>query len=80
MGLYEYKLLDDTEQWNLLWDKGTFLIHCIEVDKKYSLYALYNFFVEVELDNETSRIIAKKHFKTGGTLDKYSGNVDISNL
>ncbi len=80
MGLYEYMMLDENEQWNVLWQNGTFLTHRFELEKKFSLYALYDFFVEVELDPITDTIVGKVHFKTGETLDKYSGNIDVNNV
>ncbi|MDV7138237.1 hypothetical protein R3X28_05085 [Maribacter sp. TH_r10] len=79
MGLYEYMMLSDTEQWSDLWENGTFLTHHIEADKKYALYALYDFFVEVELHCRTDKIIGKNHFKTGKLLDRYAGSIDINN-
>ena len=78
MGLYEYMMLDETEQWNTLWDSGTFLTHRLEPNKKFTLYALFDFFVEVELNIYTQKIVGKGQFKTGKTLDKYSGNIDIN--
>tara|TARA_R110002111_G_scaffold109604_1_gene168491 strand:- start:611 stop:856 length:246 start_codon:yes stop_codon:yes gene_type:complete len=80
MELYEYMLLSENEQWNDLWQNGTFLTHRIEPFNKFSLYALYNFFVEVELDPGTDKINGKKNFKTGKTLDKYVGDIDISGI
>ena len=80
MGLYEYMLLSENEQWDELWRNGTFLTHRIGPYNKFSLYALYDFFAEVELDPVTDRIIGKKHFKTGETLDKYAGDIDINKL
>lgn len=73
-------MLSEEEQWNDLWHNGTFLIHHIGPKKKYSLYALYAFFVEVELDPKTNKIIAKGHFKTGETLDRYAGSIDINRI
>jgi len=80
MGLYEYMMLSEEEQWDDLWQNGTFLTHHIESDKKFSLYALYAFFVEVELDPRTNKIIGKGYFKTGETLDRYAGSIDINRL
>ncbi|WP_282055677.1 hypothetical protein [Maribacter luteus] len=80
MGLYEYMMLPEEEQWNNLWQNGTFLTHHIETTKKYSLYALYDFFVEVQLDPSISKIVGKRHFKAGETLDKYAGDIDINNF
>ncbi len=75
MGLYEYKMLEEAKQWNVLWDKGTYLTHHIEPNEKFNLYALFDFFVEVQLDSKTDKIVCKKHFQTGQLLDKYSGSI-----
>ncbi|WP_300025021.1 hypothetical protein [uncultured Maribacter sp.] len=75
MGLYEYMMLTEDEQWNDLWQIGIFLPHHTGHKEKFSLYALYDFFVEVELDLNTNKMIAKGHFKTGETLDKYAGDI-----
>ncbi len=60
-------MLDQAEQWNNLWQNCTFLTHQIKLDKKFSLYDLYDFFVEVELDPCTYKIVGKGYFKTGET-------------
>lgn len=73
-------LLSDKDQWNNLWDKGSFLTHYITPDHKYALYALYDFFIEVELDPITDKIISKAEFKTGAILDRYSGSIDITKI
>jgi hypothetical protein len=78
MRLYEYMLLEETEQWNVLWDKGTYLTHHIEPAEKCNLYALFDFFVEVRLDPTTNKIADKVHFKTGELLTKYAGSIDIN--
>ncbi len=80
MGLYEYMMLDEAEQWNCLWQNATFLTHRIELNKKFTLYALYDFFVEVELDGTNDTIVGKAQFKTGLVLDKYAGSIDINKV
>lgn len=80
MELYEYMMLDDTEQWNNLWQNATFLTHYKAIDCKFSLYALYDFYVEVRLDPVTDKAIDKKQFKAGDTLDKYAGSIDINKV
>jgi len=54
MGLYDYMVLNETEQWNVLWKKGTYLTDHAEPTKKCNLYALFDFFVEVRLDPKTN--------------------------
>ncbi len=70
-------MLDETEQWNDLWQNGKFITHYKAIDCKFSLYALHKFYVEVELDPVTDNIIGKAHFKSGHSLDKYAGSIDI---
>ena len=75
MGLYEYMMLSEEEQWNVLWDKGKYLTSLKFIDKKFSLYALFMFFVEVELDPVTDKIVCKSHFTEGKSLEKYAGDI-----
>lgn len=58
-------MLSEEEQWNEPWENGTFLTHHIKPGEKFSIYGLYDFFVEVELDTRTDKIVGKAHFKTG---------------
>ncbi len=44
----------------------------IDENKRFALYAIDMFFVEVEYDNEKNVIINKKAFVTGEILNKYS--------
>ena len=74
MGLYEYKMLSEDEQWNELWENGKHLDNRKYLNAKFSLYALHMFFVEVEL-SLSDKIIGKKEFKTGRIIDKYSDDL-----
>ena len=58
------------EQWNELWENGEHLTSIKYIDSKFALYALHKFFVELELNPATDKIIGKVHFKTGKLLDK----------
>ncbi|MDF4204032.1 hypothetical protein PXD56_13750 [Maribacter sp. SA7] len=80
MGLYEYMMLPETDQWNNLWENSTYLTNHTTSKRKYNLYALYAFFVEVEYDPKTNKILGKGHFKTGEALDRYSGSIDINKI
>lgn len=70
-------MLSEEEQWQNLWEKGQFITNLKFINKKFSLYALHKFFVEVELDPTTDKILRKTHFKTGHAMDKYSGNINL---
>ena len=71
MGLYEYMMLSDEDQWIELWANGEHLENMVCTDNKFSLYALHRFFVQVEISNK-NKIVAKKEFKTGELLDKWT--------
>ncbi len=40
MTLYQFKALDETEQYEMLWDKGIFLTHIINAGYKLALYQI----------------------------------------
>jgi len=44
------------------------------IDKKFSLYALHKFFVEVEL-SAMDKIVGMKTFKSGSLMEKYVGKI-----
>lgn len=52
--------------------KGYFLDEYHENDKRFALYALYKFFIEVEYDIEKNKITNKVSFIYGEKLDRYS--------
>ena len=70
--LYQYKLLSDHEQYDLLFTQGDFLDMVIEGNSRFAVYALFKFFVEVEYINKENKIIALKSFVTGEIMDKYT--------
>lgn len=71
MKLYSYLMLDDTAQWNQLWDLGTYLTHIEVGDSKYVLYGIGDFYVEVKYGQTDNKILDKLQFKKGETLEKY---------
>ncbi len=65
-----------------LYQSKTFMRICLTVfvsvsflegNKRFVLYVIDLFFVEVEYDNTENRIINKRAFVSGEILDKYSG-------
>ncbi|MCX2680646.1 hypothetical protein OOZ15_11895 [Galbibacter sp. EGI 63066] len=51
------------------------ICHHLEGTTRYALYAVNKFFVEVEYNTITNKIVNKVSFKTGDKLDRYS-NLD----
>ena len=50
--LYQFKLLSDHEQYDLLFTQGDFLDMVIAGNSRFAVYALFKFFVEVEYNNK----------------------------
>jgi len=72
ISLYEFLVLPDPEQYNIVFNKGEFIDFQIDGNKRLALYAIDMFFVEVEYNNEKNIILNKKAFVAGGILNKYS--------
>lgn len=70
--LYEFLALPDQEQYDILFKAGEYLDVRIEENRRFVLYAVDLFFVEVEYDSENNKIINKRAFVQGEILDKYS--------
>ena len=70
--LYQYKLLSDHEQYDLLFTQGDFLDMIIAGNSRFAVYALFKFFVEIEYNNRENKIIGLKSFVTGEIMDKYT--------
>lgn len=71
MKLYQYKKLNEAEQYRILWTDGILIDACIEGDIKKILYALNNFYVELWYHVYTNKIMWKLSFKQGKLLEKY---------
>ena len=65
-------MLSEDDQWDTVFSKGKFLDIVIEGDSKFVLYAIDQFFVEVEWNIQKDEIVGKGEFKCGDTLDRYS--------
>jgi len=59
---YEFTQLDEEKQYDLAFKNGAFLGASEKRSKKFVLYKLNNFFVEITYDIETNRIISLKAF------------------
>lgn len=74
LSLYEFKLLSDHDQYDLVFTKGEFITNREEGSSRYVLYALSRFFIEIEYDVVSNKIVGKRSFVSGKLLDKYSRN------
>ncbi|UJH91671.1 hypothetical protein LZ575_03005 [Antarcticibacterium sp. 1MA-6-2] len=71
--LYEFLALPDQGQYDVVFSSGDYLDIRIEESRRYVLYAVDRFFVEVEYDNDKNKIKGKRAFVQGELLDKYTG-------
>jgi hypothetical protein len=73
MTLYEFNILEQPQQYEtVLNGLGFYLDDYINGNQRYNLYAIDKFFVEVEYNAETNRLVKIKGFTTGKLLDKYT--------
>ena len=54
MGIYEFNQLPLDGQEKLVWEDGIFLTNRLEQNFGLTLYSLFDFYVEVHLNNETN--------------------------
>ena len=70
--LYEFLALPDREQYDIIFTTGDYLEIRIEESRRFVLYAVDRFFVDVEYDSKENKVINKRAFVAGELLDKYS--------
>ena len=71
MKLNEFKKLDETNQYHILWNDGILIDACMQGDVRKLVYAVNNFYVELWCHVSTNKIIWKLSFKQGVLLEKY---------
>ena len=72
ISLYDFKLLSDHEQYDVVFAEGRFIDALIEENTRYALYAVDLFFVEIEYDVASNKIVGKTSFVTCEKLDRYT--------
>ncbi|WP_417558488.1 hypothetical protein [Mesoflavibacter zeaxanthinifaciens] len=72
MTLKEFNELEPFKQYDLVFTQGDFLEYRIDDPKRYALYSLFMFFVEIEYNRLDNKIIGLVSFEEGKLLYKYS--------
>ena len=72
LSLYDFKILSDYEQYDVVFSEGTFIDAIVEENTRYALYAVDLFFIEIEYDVARNKIVSKTSFVTGEKLNRYS--------
>ena len=70
--LYKFKLQPEHDQYDLVFTEGEFITNREEGGIRFALYGFYRFFVEIEYDLKSSKIVEKRSFVSGKSLDRYS--------
>ncbi len=77
MTLYQFKALDEEEQYNTLWNKGVFVAGRITEEHKFLLYQLEAFYIEVKYDGDLNKILGLRSFKNVSQLEPYLKNIPL---
>jgi len=71
MKLYDYKKLNEEQQYDILWNEGVLIDAFLDGHVKKLLYAINNFYVELWCHTMSNKILWKLSFKQGKLLEKY---------
>lgn len=71
MNLYDYLMLKEQKQISTLIDKGRHVMTLDNGATFFQLYSLSIFFVELEYEKWTNRLVGRAIFQSGTDLDKY---------
>ena len=71
MKLYEFATLPEEQQYQTVWDLGKLVDNFKVGFVIFQLYAINDFFVEIEYSEAENKILGKSAFKDGEKLEKY---------
>ena len=77
MTLYQFNLLPERDQYEAAWG-GTFLVDRLEGNKKYIVYVVDAFYVEVRYDAQENAVESIRAFSSTVPLEPYLSVIDIS--
>ena len=68
--------MSNVEQWEAFFESSVHIDSFETIDCKFELYALCNFFVELETCKIQGTVIGKNPFTHGQRMEKYCGNLN----
>jgi hypothetical protein len=77
MTLYEYKILDEPEQYNVLWSKEVFIDHRIRATYNFLLYQIEGFYVELKYNREENKMQGIRSFSSTEQLEPYLRKIKL---
>lgn len=72
MTLEEFNSLPNFDQYDIIYNEGTFIDTIIEDHNRYVLYSVSTFFVELYYQSLPNKVVGKRAFVSGKLLDKYT--------
>lgn len=78
--LYEFKFLDELEQFEAIWASGVELGKRSDATYHYTLYSLWGFYVEIKRHIEFDVWHGLQTFTTTRMLEPYLNTIDISKV
>lgn len=78
MGIYEFNQLPLYGQEKLVWEDGIFLTNRLKQNLGLTLYSLFDFYVEVHLNNEINEIEKIRTFKSIEPLTPYLDEIELT--
>ncbi|EJL74277.1 hypothetical protein [Chryseobacterium populi] len=57
LSFYEFTQLSEIEQYNLVFEKGRLISSSLKGDIEFTLYELFNFYVEVAYHSKDNKVI-----------------------
>lgn len=80
MTLYQFKLLTERDQYQSIWDNGILIADRLEHKHWYSLYSMFDFYLELKYDAGGTKIIDLRSFISDTPLEPYLIQIDITCL
>ena len=78
MGIYEFNQLPLDGKEKLVWEDGIFLTNRLKQNLALTLYSLFDFYVEVHLNNEINEIEKIRTFKSIEPLTPYLDEIEFT--
>jgi hypothetical protein len=80
MTIYQYKVLQEKEQAEVLWEMGVHLGERFDGEHKILLYQIEGFYVEVFYHQEQNKLVRLRSFRNVDQLRPYLERMDITQL
>jgi hypothetical protein len=80
MTLYQYKIRDEPQQYNVLWSKGVFIDHKVSTTYNFLLYQVESFYVELKYNREENKIQGIRSFLSIGQLEPYLRKIRLDDI